>query len=54
VTLAAIGRTAIYSASDVGALTLQLWRSLLRLPTALPIVGKRRRWHRRHHQVGQQ
>ena len=23
---------------------LQLWRSLLRLPAALPIVGKRRRW----------
>ena len=42
--LAAIGRGAISSATDVSTLTLQLWRSLLRLPAALPIVGKRRRW----------
>jgi phospholipid/cholesterol/gamma-HCH transport system permease protein len=42
--LAAIGRAAISSATDVGTLTTQLWRSLLRLPAALPIVGKRRRW----------
>jgi phospholipid/cholesterol/gamma-HCH transport system permease protein len=41
---AGIGRAAISSATDVGTLTIQLWRSLLRLPAALPIVGKRRRW----------
>jgi hypothetical protein len=38
--IAAIGRTAISSAADVGTLTIQLWRSLLRLPTALPMVGR--------------
>ena len=42
--LAGIGRAAISSTTDVGTLTIQLWRSLLRLPAALPIVGKRRRW----------
>ncbi len=41
---AGIGRAALSSATDVGTLTIQLWRSLLRLPAALPIVGKRRRW----------
>jgi phospholipid/cholesterol/gamma-HCH transport system permease protein len=30
--------------ADVGGLTLQLWRSLLRLPSAAPIIGNRRRW----------
>src|SRR4030095_7700032 len=42
--LAAIGRTAISSATDVGPLPTQLWRSVLRLPGALPMVGKGRRW----------
>ena len=42
--LAATGRAAIGVATDVGMLTIQLWRSLLRLPSALPIVGNRRRW----------
>jgi hypothetical protein len=42
--IAVIGRAAISSASNVGTLTTQLWRSLLRLPAALPSVGKRRRW----------
>ena len=42
--IAGIGRAAITSATDVGTLTIQLWRSLLRLRTALPIVGNRRRW----------
>jgi len=41
--LAIIGHATIASATDVGALTIQLWRSLLRLSAALPIVGKRRR-----------
>jgi len=42
--LAAIGRAVISSVTAVGTLTIQLWRSLLRLTAALPIVGKRRRW----------
>jgi phospholipid/cholesterol/gamma-HCH transport system permease protein len=42
--IAGIGRATISSATEVGTLTIQLWRSLLRLPTALPIVGNRRRW----------
>ena len=42
--LAVIGRAAISSAADVGILTTQLWRSLLRLPAVLPMVGNRRRW----------
>jgi phospholipid/cholesterol/gamma-HCH transport system permease protein len=44
VIVAGIGRVAISSATEVGTLTIQLWRSLLRAPSALPIVGKRRRW----------
>ena len=42
--LATIGRVAITATTDVGALTLQLWRSLLRLPSAMPMVGNGRRW----------
>jgi phospholipid/cholesterol/gamma-HCH transport system permease protein len=49
--VAAVGRAAISSATDVGTLTIQLWRSLLRLPAALPIVGKRRRWGTAVHQM---
>lgn len=42
--LAAIGRSALASATDIGTLTIQLWRSLLRLPGVLPIRRNRRRW----------
>ena len=39
-----VGRSVIRHAEDAGALTLQLWRSLWKLPRILPVVGKRRRW----------
>jgi phospholipid/cholesterol/gamma-HCH transport system permease protein len=42
--LASLGRQAIGAADDVGALTIQFCRSILKLPRALPIVGNRRRW----------
>ena len=42
--IAAIGRASIAVASDVGTLTLQLWRALIRLPSTAPLVGNRRRW----------
>src|SRR5262245_1325770 len=42
--LETLGRGAMDGASDVGALTIQLWRTLLVLPRTLPGVGSRRRW----------
>lgn len=42
--LESLGRQAIGGAEDVGALTIQFWRSLVKLPHALPIVGNPRRW----------
>jgi phospholipid/cholesterol/gamma-HCH transport system permease protein len=42
--VAGIGRAAIGSTTNVGTLTIQLWRSLRALPAALPVVGNRRRW----------
>jgi phospholipid/cholesterol/gamma-HCH transport system permease protein len=39
-----VGRPLVVWAQDVGALTLQSWTALRRLPSVLPVVGKRRRW----------
>lgn len=39
-----VGRFAILGAEDVGALTMQFWAMLRKLPRAFPIVGNRRRW----------
>jgi phospholipid/cholesterol/gamma-HCH transport system permease protein len=39
-----IGRSAIGYAEDTGALTIQFWTVLRKLPRVLPVVGKRRRW----------
>jgi phospholipid/cholesterol/gamma-HCH transport system permease protein len=39
-----VGRTVILWAEDIGALTLQLWAVVWRLPRVLPAVGRRRRW----------
>ncbi|MCC6860779.1 MAG: ABC transporter permease [Bryobacterales bacterium] len=39
-----VGREALSWAEDAGALTLQFWAVLRKLPRILPVVGKRRRW----------
>jgi phospholipid/cholesterol/gamma-HCH transport system permease protein len=39
-----VGHAAIVRAEDVGALTLQFWSVLRKLPCVLPIVGVGRRW----------
>jgi phospholipid/cholesterol/gamma-HCH transport system permease protein len=39
-----VGRSATGYAEDAGALTLQFWKVLTKLPRVLPVVGKRRRW----------
>lgn len=39
-----IGRPVVVWTTETGALTLQLWASILRLPRILPVTGKRRRW----------
>jgi phospholipid/cholesterol/gamma-HCH transport system permease protein len=39
-----IGRSAIGYAEDAGALTIQFWTVLGKLPRMLPVIGKRRRW----------
>ena len=39
-----IGRSAIGYAEDAGALTIQFWTVLRKLPRVLPVLGKRRRW----------
>ena len=39
-----IGRAAVVKVEDAGALTLQFWSVLRKLPRMLPIVGTGRRW----------
>jgi phospholipid/cholesterol/gamma-HCH transport system permease protein len=39
-----VGQSAISYAEDAGALTMQFWTVLRKLPRVLPVVGKRRRW----------
>ena len=39
-----VGRSATGYAEDAGALTIQFWTVLRKLPRVLPVVGKRRRW----------
>jgi phospholipid/cholesterol/gamma-HCH transport system permease protein len=39
-----VGRAAIVKVEDTGALTMQFWSVLRKLPRVLPIVGTRRRW----------
>lgn len=39
-----IGRFAILSAEDLGALAMQFWAVLRKLPRVFPIVGNGRRW----------
>jgi len=39
-----VRRSVIQKAEDVGALTMQLWVALWKIPRILPVVGKRRRW----------
>lgn len=39
-----VGRFAILGAEDLGALTMQFWAVLRKLPRVFPIVGNRRRW----------
>ena len=39
-----VGRTAIVRFEDAGALTLQFWSVLRKLPRILPVVGSGRRW----------
>ena len=39
-----VGRLATGYAEDAGALTMQFWTVLRKLPRVLPVVGKRRRW----------
>jgi len=38
------GKAAIVQVEDAGALTMQLWSVLRKLPRVLPFVGVRRRW----------
>jgi phospholipid/cholesterol/gamma-HCH transport system permease protein len=40
-----VGHAAIVRVEDAGALTMQFWSVLRKLPRVLPIVGTRRRWH---------
>jgi phospholipid/cholesterol/gamma-HCH transport system permease protein len=39
-----VGRSATGYAEDAGALTIQFWTVLRKLPRVLPGIGKRRRW----------
>jgi phospholipid/cholesterol/gamma-HCH transport system permease protein len=39
-----VGRPLLLWSQDVGALTLQWWTAMRRLPSVLPVIGKRRRW----------
>jgi phospholipid/cholesterol/gamma-HCH transport system permease protein len=39
-----VGRSATGYAEDAGALTIQFWRVLRKLPRVLPGIGTRRRW----------
>jgi phospholipid/cholesterol/gamma-HCH transport system permease protein len=38
------GQAAVVQVEDAGALTIQFWSVLRKLPRVLPIVGSRRRW----------
>ena len=39
-----VGHSAVVHVEDAGALTMQFWAVLRKLPRVLPIVGSRRRW----------
>jgi phospholipid/cholesterol/gamma-HCH transport system permease protein len=39
-----VGRTSISGVEDVGALTIQTWRTLASLRHVFPLIGKRLRW----------
>ena len=39
-----VGRATVVHVEDVGALTMQFWSVLRKLPRVLPVVGARRRW----------
>ena len=39
-----VGRAAVVQVEDAGALTMQFWSVLRKLPRVLPVVGVRRRW----------
>jgi phospholipid/cholesterol/gamma-HCH transport system permease protein len=39
-----VGKAAMIRVEDTGALTMQFWSVLLKLPRVLPLVGARRRW----------
>jgi len=39
-----VGQAAIIRVEDAGALTLQFWSVVRKLPRVLPVVGSRRRW----------
>ena len=39
-----VGRAAVVQVEDAGALTMQFWSVLRKLPRVLPVVGARRRW----------
>ena len=43
--LEGVGQTAIVRVEDAGALTMQLWSVLRKLPRVLPVIGSSRRWH---------
>jgi phospholipid/cholesterol/gamma-HCH transport system permease protein len=40
-----VGKAAMVQVEDTGALAMQFWSVLRKLPRILPIVGTRRRWH---------
>ena len=46
-----IGQTAVVQVEDAGALTIQFWSVLRKLPRMLPIVGTGRRWRSAVHQM---
>lgn len=46
-----VGRSSIGYAEDAGALTMQFWTVLRRLPHVLPLVGRGRRWRSALHQM---
>jgi phospholipid/cholesterol/gamma-HCH transport system permease protein len=39
-----IGRAAVVQVEDAGALTIQFWSVLRKLPCVMPVVGTKRRW----------
>jgi len=40
-----VGRAAVVHVEDAGALTMQFWSVLRKLPRVLPMVGAGKRWH---------